>query len=131
MKQNPQRHPMIRWISELDSDNECYRIFTELPVMEHDGIKERQWIANVFEYSDAMEIVNAHNGDNKPETPDDPLHREYDACITELRNIMKRESKTSNMKDIDRYEQYYEECTTNEDDFNEYLKCRCSKTNAD
>ena len=51
----------VKWIVVVDNKRECYRILTDGPVMEHDGVKERQWIADVFEQSDAIAITNSHN----------------------------------------------------------------------
>jgi hypothetical protein len=51
----------VKWTVEIDNKRECYRIITDVPVMEHDGVKERQWIADVFERSDAIAIANSHN----------------------------------------------------------------------
>ena len=52
---------MHKWMIETDNDRECYRILTEEFVQEHDGVPERVWIADVFDYKDALEIVNSHN----------------------------------------------------------------------
>lgn len=30
----------VKWVVEVDNKRECYRILTDVPVMEHDGIKE-------------------------------------------------------------------------------------------
>ena len=49
------------WIVKSDGDRECYRILTADKCIEHDGTKERQWIADVYEYSDAKNIVSLHN----------------------------------------------------------------------
>ena len=51
----------VKWAVEVDSKRECYRILTSVPVQEHDGVKERQWIADVFEQSDAIAISESHN----------------------------------------------------------------------
>lgn len=51
----------VKWVVEVDNKRECYRILTDVPVMEHDGVKEQQWIADVFEQSDAIAIANRHN----------------------------------------------------------------------
>ena len=51
----------VKWAVEVDSNRECYRILTDAPVMEHDGVKEQLWIADVFEQSDAIDITNRHN----------------------------------------------------------------------
>ena len=51
----------VKWTVEVDNNRECYRILTDVSVMEHDGVKERQWIADVFEHSDAVAIANSHN----------------------------------------------------------------------
>ena len=51
----------VKWTVEVDNNRECYRILTDVPVMEHDGVNEQQWIADVFEYSDAVAIANSHN----------------------------------------------------------------------
>lgn len=51
----------VKWTVEVDNKRECYRILTDMPTMEHDGVKERQWIADVFEQSDAIAITNSHN----------------------------------------------------------------------
>ena len=51
----------MKWTYEVDSERECYKILTEEKIIEHDGKKEPQWIADVFELEDAEEIVNTHN----------------------------------------------------------------------
>ena len=48
------------WVFETDNERECYRILTKEPIIEHDGTKERQWIADVFEESHARYICSLH-----------------------------------------------------------------------
>lgn len=52
---------MSKWVIEEDKERNCYRILTEGPVTIINGILERQWIADVFEYSIALKIVGAYN----------------------------------------------------------------------
>lgn len=54
-----------RWIFVTDNENECYRILTQEKVIASDDGDEQQWIADVFELADAIEIVTLHNAQLK------------------------------------------------------------------
>jgi len=49
------------WTIDTNNKDNFYRILTVERVINSEGKKEHEWIANVFELCDAMEIIQAHN----------------------------------------------------------------------
>ena len=91
----------VLWMSKLDPSRDCYRILT-VPIIEHNGIKEHQWIADVFEMSDADAIVKEHNSikETQLQTKKDrsdcellPGERKIEMDSNEIAVVLKQYSK--------------------------------------
>jgi len=52
---------MNKWIIEIDSENEQFKILTSEKIIKSQDGDEQQWVACVYEHKDAIEIVRCHN----------------------------------------------------------------------
>ena len=62
-KINKQKYE-YEWGIRVDNPNECYKILTKNKIIKSDDGNDHQHIADVYEYSHAVQIVESHNKGN-------------------------------------------------------------------